>query len=399
MKKTLEDIRTRLQDNEYKNKEHFRISLVLRIFQMLGWNLWNPNEFYPDFIVSPKKNQFQVDVALFAVPSTPSVFIEIKPPEKFEQNIKEFELLLNDFERSNLTLFTVLTDGTHWRFYYSQTDEKFSYTCFKTINIIEDDIDEIKSSFETYLSKNQITNGNAQRDAKNCLWQNIISQAVTEVIPKARLLVNEPPYPRLPQAIVQLVTQKGFKITEDEVIKILEKIENQKLPHPKPVPAPSTVKKPLKEEVVKKETIKKEAVQAVQEEAVKKEAIKEEIVKEEAVKKETIKKEAIKEDIIRFDLLGKKYSVPSWKELLIRVCDVIHELHSSEFQKCLKLGSDKGYYFSKSIDDLAGNEPLPIGNKKYYVMTNLDTKEIMDLVHRILVIFGYNTNNIKITDE
>jgi len=371
MKKTLEDIRTRLHENEYKNKEHFRISLVLRILQMLGWNLWNPNEFYPDYIFSPKKNQFQVDVALFAVPPAPSVFIEIKPPEKFEQNIKEFELLLNDFERSNITLFTVLTDGTHWRLYYSQTDEKFSYTCFKTINIIEDNIDEMKSSFETYLSKSQITNGNAQRDAKNSLWQNIITQAVTEVIPKAHILVNKKPYPRLPQAVVQLVTVKGFKVTEEEVIKILENMENQKPPHPETIPAPSTVKTPIKEEAVKKETIKKEAVQ----------------------------EKAIKEDIIKFDLLDKKYSVPSWKELLIKVCDVIYELHSSEFHKCLKLGSDKGYYFSKNIDDLKKNEPLPIGDNKYYVMTNLDTKEIMDLVFRILVIFGYNRSNIKITDE
>ena len=85
MKKTIEDIRIKFQNNEYMNNEHLKISLVLRILQTLGWDLWNPKEFYPDFVISPKR---KVDVALFAVPSTLSVFIEIKPAEKFEQNIK-----------------------------------------------------------------------------------------------------------------------------------------------------------------------------------------------------------------------------------------------------------------------------------------------------------------------
>lgn len=229
MKKTIEDIRIKFQNNEYMNNEHLKISLVLRILQTLGWDLWNPKEFYPDFVISPKR---KVDVALFAVPSTLSVFIEIKPVEKFEQNVKEFEPQLNDFKNKNIIFFLVLTDGKNWSFYYSYINKEFSMKCFKTINIIEDEIEEIKTSFETYLSKSSIANGNAQRDAKNYLLKSIISQTVTEVIPKARQKVNEPPYPRLPQAIVQLVTQKGFKITEDEVIKILEDSVNQKLPSP-----------------------------------------------------------------------------------------------------------------------------------------------------------------------
>lgn len=80
----------------------------------------------------------------------------------------------------------------------------------------------------------------------------------------------------------------------------------------------------------------------------------------------------------------------------MKVCDVIYELHSNEFHKCLKLGGDKGNYFSQSINDFVGKEPLSIGNNKYYVMTNLNADEIINLVNRILVIFGYQKSDFKI---
>ena len=230
MKNTIEDIRIKFKKNEYINIEHLKISLVLRILQELGWDLWNPKEFYPDFVISPKR---KVDMALFAVYPTPSVFIEIKPVEKFEKNIKELEPHLNDFKNKNITFFQVLTDGKNWSFYYSN---EFSMKCFKTINIIKDEIKEIITSFERYLSKSSIVNGNAQRDAKEYLLKSIISQTVTELLPEARQKVNEPPYPRLPEAIVQLVIQKGFKITEEEVIKILKDSGNKKSPSPESTP-------------------------------------------------------------------------------------------------------------------------------------------------------------------
>ena len=40
----LEDIRRKLNAGAYQNEEHVRLSLVARIVQALGWDIWDPSE-------------------------------------------------------------------------------------------------------------------------------------------------------------------------------------------------------------------------------------------------------------------------------------------------------------------------------------------------------------------
>jgi predicted type IV restriction endonuclease len=44
MNELLADIKAKLQNGDYKNEEHIRLSLVARILQNLGWDIWNPKE-------------------------------------------------------------------------------------------------------------------------------------------------------------------------------------------------------------------------------------------------------------------------------------------------------------------------------------------------------------------
>jgi len=357
MKEAIEDIRRKLQNNEYKNKEHIRISLVGRILHNLGWNLWNPGEFFPDFSPAAKGDNSQVAVALFASPPALSVLIDIKPMEIFEQNISSFEKMLSVSKGEKTAAFSILTDGKRWRFYFTQTDEKISNQCFEKFDIIEDNIDVLATSFEAYLSKNRIIHGKAQHDAKQHLLQGMIVKTVNEALPQARLLVNEPPYPRLPQAVVQLVAQKGFKVAEEDVIKLLKKNGTHK-PASESSPVPPSIKKPSQQTAEKKNDVKKE--------------------------------------IKSYIFLGKKYGPSTWKELLVTACEDIYKSHSSEFHKCLHIGSDTQLYFSKDKKDLEDHDPVPIGNSGYYVMTDFNGGDTLQLVQRLLVIFGYNQDDIKI---
>ena len=358
MKTTIEDIRKKLKGNEYKNKEHFRISLVARILQKLGWDLWNPNEFYPEFAAVQGKEQSKVSLALLIGENTPSAFIEIKPADKFEQNVTTYESQLPDNKSIKTYVCTILTDGGHWRFYYSKADENILNNCFKTLNILEDDTGELVSAFETYLSKNNISNGNAQSHAKQSLLKLITMQAIKEVLPKARLMVHEPPYPRLPQAIIELITPKGIKISEDEVIKILE-INGSSQPSSDTSPLSPPAEKPAE--------------------------------------KNERKTDNLKRNIKNYVFLGKMYKPSSWQEMLINICGVIYESHVGDFDKCLKIGNESQLYFSKNMNDLIEHAPAKIGNSEYYVRTEFNEKEIIELIQRIIVIFGYNTNDIKIS--
>jgi hypothetical protein len=78
MNELLADIKARLLNGEYKNEEHVRLSLVARVLQILGWNIWNPMEVNAEFVVVPNEDNKKGDVALFLRPFVPSVFVEIK---------------------------------------------------------------------------------------------------------------------------------------------------------------------------------------------------------------------------------------------------------------------------------------------------------------------------------
>jgi len=235
MKETLKDIRKKLADNVYKNEEHVRLSLVARIIKELGWDLWNPIEVNSEFAVIPAEDQSRVDLALFLHPYVPSVFLEIKAVGKLEGNISQLERQLRDYNRNNTALFSIITDGRKWRFYYSQTGGEFPQKCFKSLDIIEDDIDDLEISFKGFLSKSEISNGNAKRDAESYLQLNQKQRAMENALPKARRLVAEPPYPSLPDALVQLVAEDRFSITVEEAANFIQ--ETIKRPPVKPTPS------------------------------------------------------------------------------------------------------------------------------------------------------------------
>ena len=101
MRDTIENIREKLRNNIYENEEHIRLSIVIRILDKLGWDIWNPSKVYPEFPVAPGEDQTRVDLALFSSSSTPSVFIEIKAIGKIETNLNQIERQLRDYNRKS----------------------------------------------------------------------------------------------------------------------------------------------------------------------------------------------------------------------------------------------------------------------------------------------------------
>lgn len=236
MKDTLIDIRTKLENDAYENEEHVRLSLVGRIIQRLGWDLWNPREVNSEFAVVPHEDQSRIDLALFISTYSPSVFIEIKAVGKLSGNISKIERQLRDYNRNNTALFSIITDGRQWRFYYSQTGGEFSQKCFKVVDLLKDDVDDVEMFFDAFLSKSEISSGNAKRDAENYLRLNQKQRAMEDALPKARRLVIEPPFPSLPQALIQLVKAAGFSITIEEASEFIKKSSMEVEVRPEPVP-------------------------------------------------------------------------------------------------------------------------------------------------------------------
>jgi predicted type IV restriction endonuclease len=78
MESTLTDIRNQLDRGSFKNEEHIRVCVVIRILQELGWNIWSPDEVNLEFAVAPDEDNTKVDVAIRSGPSQLIAFIEVK---------------------------------------------------------------------------------------------------------------------------------------------------------------------------------------------------------------------------------------------------------------------------------------------------------------------------------
>lgn len=254
MKETLTDIIKKLSEGVYQNEEHVRLSLVSRILTKLDWNLWNPNEVNSEFSVLPHEDKSRVDLALFLNSYIPSVFIEIKAVGKLEGNISQIETQLRDYNRNNTALFSIITDGRKWRLYFSQTGGEFSQKCFKVLDLIEDNIEDVEQSFYSFLSRSAIQNGNAKTAAQGYLQLNQKQRAMEDALPKARRIILESPYPSLPQAIIQVASQSGLSISEKEAKLFIEKFGSKKPLFESTPRANETGAKPTKPPKTKKST-------------------------------------------------------------------------------------------------------------------------------------------------
>lgn len=217
MNDTLLDIREKLKNNYFQNEEHVKLSLVARILFELGWNIWNPLEVNSEFKVVPKEDSTKVDIALFLNKYfPPSVFIEIKSVGKIDRELAKIEEQLRDYNRNNTAQFSIITDGRKWKFYYSQTGGEFSEKCFESIDIMKDDIIDIIESFNIFLSKENINNDSAKIEAERLLKLNQKQRALEDAFPKAKRMISDPPFPSLPEALVDVVSKSGFNISLEE---------------------------------------------------------------------------------------------------------------------------------------------------------------------------------------
>ncbi|GAA4028901.1 hypothetical protein GCM10022409_11260 [Hymenobacter glaciei] len=217
MHEILLDIRQRLLNNEYHNEEHVRLALVARVVQALGWDIWNPTEVYTEFKATKKEDNTRVDVALFTHDfEATAVFIECKAVGAFAADLAAVEKQLRDYNRDHTALFTVITDGRHWRFYFSFTSGEFKDKLFCKFDLLEDGIEEMAGYLETFLHRENILNRSARQKAEAYLMLGKKERAMKDVLPDAQKLVSLPPFPALPQALVSLLAAKGLTITAAE---------------------------------------------------------------------------------------------------------------------------------------------------------------------------------------
>lgn len=223
MKDLLESIINNLRANKYKNEEQIRFSLVARILQKLDWDIWNPEQVYTEYKTNQNDDDRKVNIALFLNDSPTSIFIEIKSPEKLNNphELRKAETQLKDYNADLTALFTILTDGNQWRFYYSQEGGTFSKKRFKTVRLLSDAIEDIESAFEMFLKKDVVQNGDAKTKAFSFLQLTRKQQTMEVCLPQAKRETESDPLLNLVDALVKTTAENGLNIATDEALEFI----------------------------------------------------------------------------------------------------------------------------------------------------------------------------------
>ena len=125
-------------------EEATKMSLVAPFFQLLGYDIFNPSEFCPEYIadVGIKKGE-KVDYAIL-INGNPIILIEVKSINK---NLDRHSSQLFRYFATTNARFAILTNGITYRFYSDLNEknkmDKDPFYEFNILSLSPDDYDEI----------------------------------------------------------------------------------------------------------------------------------------------------------------------------------------------------------------------------------------------------------------
>jgi hypothetical protein len=370
MEKLLADIKEKLLNNVYKNEEHIRLSLVCRLLLKLGWDIWNPTEVNTEFPPTRSEDNTKVDIALFAQGSIPSIFIETKALGKLVSNLSNIERQVRDYNRNNTAPFSVITDGRIWRFYFSQTAGEFHEKCFKECDLINDDLDSIGELLELFIGKDNILSGRAESEALQYLQFTQLEKAVQDLSSQARQMTYVHPYPRLPEALAELLSRKRFDVSETQAAELLRRMDT---------PQPSTITfSPSKNHIENELPLKKNFAKSFDK------------TKDLSPRKNGKRKPAQK--IRKFSFEGNLYPINTARGCLRKLCEILRDKDPRNLEKLLVLNdfstNKRELHKSKGVEQIQGTN--------IYMNTNFDFKTTVELCYDIIQTLGLPRDVLEI---
>lgn len=213
-------------------------TIVLHVFQALGWNIFDKDEVLPEYAVEHRRVDYSLRIF-----GKNMVFVEVKKPS--EELEKHEEQLLDYSFRQGIQL-AILTNGITWWFYLPMLGEKWANRKFYAIDIQEQDIDSISSRFLELLGKQNVESGDALRYAEKIHENKKKRETIQKVLPDAwNKIVGEPD-----SLLIDLIAETtericGFRPLSGEISHFLsknstylqvptfDKLEAQKLSDPK----------------------------------------------------------------------------------------------------------------------------------------------------------------------
>jgi len=335
------------------NEAETKQEIIVRILSFLDWDIFNTDEVKPEYSVGEERVDYSLRIG-----DANKVFIEVKKPG--EELEKHQEQLLSYSYKQGVR-FSILTNGVIWWFYLPWQEGSWEQRKFYTIDIVQQESEDIASKFINFLSKGNIGSGKAVQNAEEIYKGQQRLNILKDTLPGAwNKIIEEPD-----ELLIDLINETterlcGYKTDTEMIEQFLSRHKNHLIIS---ATLPTKITRPTRPSVT-------------------------------PVTPRSILGGYSGKSISSFYFKGSQYRVRFWKDLLIKLCEILSNAHRTEFDKVLGLRGRKRLYFSRNKDELW--DPRKIGNTNTFAETNLSANSIVKLCFSVMALFGYSTKDLRI---
>lgn len=190
------------------NEAQAREWIIRPILDLLGWGR---REIIPEYGVGTRRVDYTLQIN-----RGNEVFIEAKKPG---ENLENHQEQLLDYSFKEGVALAVLTNGIAWWFYLPLKKGAWNDRKFYTIDIREQEIEDIVDKFGRLLSRENVASGKASQHAESILesWQR--EKILKERLPEAWNSVIKEPHKLLVDILIETVEEVcNFKPTNSEIL-------------------------------------------------------------------------------------------------------------------------------------------------------------------------------------
>ena len=231
LKKHINDIRRRLEQNIFKSETAVRQGIVDPLLRSLGWPTDDTLIVFPEYPVGSG----HVDYALCHPSSTPRVFIEAKQVG----NIKGAEEQLFGYDSRIRVPIAILTDGREWQFFHPTGEGTWAERKVCGFDFITGDSGENAERLNRYLNYESICTGEAVEAIKKDYEKIVQQRQVATWLPEAwSKLVKEADEFLLHAMADKTENLCGYRPTDEQMLDFLKTLKRTKVDPPPIIIAP-----------------------------------------------------------------------------------------------------------------------------------------------------------------
>jgi predicted type IV restriction endonuclease len=357
MKKLVDFVRKIQSEERFAGLDEAAVkqAIILKSLSLLNWDPFDVDEVQPECEIGNGRVDFSLRHN-----NRNKVILFVK------KGVKDFpsyqDKLLKDASQGKAEL-AILTDGLLWWLFLPLVGGLAEEKKFHVVDMKGQTAEEIAERLDEFLSKENVTSGRALKAAENIYETRQRNLLIEEHLPKAwQKLINEPE--KWLANLLADVTKElcGYKPERERIQAFLTK-------------------------EVQAGADMEHAVRPVQGQPPPPQA--------EKTDPSARGEDFTGRSIMAFTLAGKRYEVKSWKAMFLKLCDVVLPKHrKDELEVLFTIATPQREYFSKNPYEFLTGEKIP--GTSVYVDTNLSAREVVDLSHKILTLFGQKESDLSI---